>query len=62
MKIKSLTDCYTIDPSIKWSAGEVIEVDDEVANKLLKNKNFVADVSSGSYKTREMTANKVSKK
>ena len=61
MKILSLTDCYTIDPSIKWSAGEVKEVDEEVANKLLLNKNFVADNSSNSYKTREMVANKATK-
>ena len=61
MKIKSLTDCYTIDPSIKWSAGEVIEVSEEVANKLLLNKNFVVDNSSNSYKTREIVADKVKK-
>ena len=57
MKIFSLTDCFTIDPGRKWSAGEVVEVSEEEANKLLNNKNFVSAISS-EYKTREMKAEK----
>jgi hypothetical protein len=61
MRIKSRTNCYTTDPNIKWSAGEVCEVEDTIAEKLLKSNNFIRDNSS-EYKTREMRADKVSKK
>jgi len=62
MKIKSKISCYTTDPSRKWSAGEVCEIDDSVAEKLLKSDNFIKDTPSDVYKTREMRADKVSKK
>jgi len=60
VRIKSKTNCYTIDPKKKWSSGEVYEVEEVVAEKLLNNINFVRE--SSTYKTREMRVDKVSKK
>lgn len=40
-KIKCKIDCFTPTFDLKWKAGEVVEVVDEIANKLLTNKNFV---------------------
>jgi hypothetical protein len=63
MKIKSIVDCYTIDPNIKWSAGEFREVDEKVAEKLLRNKNFIKEPDNTPvYKTREMVSDKINKK
>lgn len=41
MKIKSEIDCWTPRPEMNWSAGEIVEIPDEIGKKLLLNKNFV---------------------
>jgi len=62
MKVISKTNCYTTQPPRKWSAGEAVEIEEKVAEKLLKSKNFTKE-SSQTYKTREMKAeSKVTKK
>ena len=41
MKIKCLINCWTSSPEESWKEGEVVEVSNEVGEKLLQNKNFV---------------------
>lgn len=41
MNIKSKITCWTSNPELSWSAGEIKEVSEEAGNKLLKNNNFV---------------------
>jgi len=41
MRVKALKNCYTISPSYKWSTGEIKDIPEREALKLLKNKNFV---------------------
>jgi uncharacterized protein (DUF885 family) len=53
MKIKSLQNCWTTEPEKKWSAGEVAELSDEVAEKLLNNINFVKAEAEAKGKTND---------
>lgn len=42
MKIKSLKNCFTTNPvERRWVSGKVVEIEDEIANILLRNANFV---------------------
>lgn len=42
MKIQSKENVWTASPERSWSAGEVVELPEEVAKQLLTNPNFSA--------------------
>ncbi len=42
MKIISKKNCFTPSLSRRWKKGEVVEVDDKTAERLLKSKDFTS--------------------
>jgi hypothetical protein len=62
MNIKCLKKCITVNPEKSWSAGETINLPEELAEKLLKNKNFAKVGSEKEQAEPELKNNEFNRK